>query len=179
MPVLLCAQCGLKKASDAFFKDKTKPHGHKYACKACMGAKVKADRAAGDTRFKEASARFRAANRERYNAYMARWREANRDKVHQADSAYYTANVAKRVAKARKREADALRATPKWADHERIAEIYAFAAEFKAAGFDVHVDHIIPLRGENVRGLHVHTNLRPCLASNNLAKKNVLDESLL
>jgi hypothetical protein len=39
------------------------------------------------------------------------------------------------------------------------------------------VDHIIPLRGKNVCGLHVHYNLRVCLRIVNKKKKNSVDDS--
>ena len=62
--------------------------------------------------------------------------------------------------------------TPKWADRQRIKEIYTDAAEFRAAGLDVHVDHVIPLRGKLVSGLHVPENLTVKLAFHNLSKGN-------
>jgi hypothetical protein len=58
----------------------------------------------------------------------------------------------------RRREA---RATPKWADLKAIRLIYAKAAILTAKTGEMHVvDHIVPLDGKLVCGLHVHWNMR-------------------
>ena len=55
---------------------------------------------------------------------------------------------------------------PKWADLNKIKEIYLKCPE----GF--HVDHIIPLNGEFVSGLHVENNLQYLTIAENLSKNN-------
>jgi hypothetical protein len=61
-------------------------------------------------------------------------------------------------------------ATPKWADKKLIKKIY----DNKPEGYDV--DHIIPLKGELISGLHVPSNLQylPSHINRNL-KRNKLD----
>lgn len=67
-------------------------------------------------------------------------------------------------------------ATPAWADRRAIAAVYAQAAHLsRTTGIPHHVDHEIPLQGEFVTGLHVHTNLRPLPAIDNLRKSNRFD----
>lgn len=56
--------------------------------------------------------------------------------------------------------------TPKWANLDKIKEIY----DNCPAGY--HVDHIIPLNGKNVSGLHVETNLQYLPAIDNIRKSN-------
>lgn len=64
-------------------------------------------------------------------------------------------------------------ATPAWADRRAIASVYAVAAGLtRTTGTLHHVDHIIPLQGEFVTGLHVAANLRPIPATDNLRKSN-------
>lgn len=65
------------------------------------------------------------------------------------------------------------RATPAWlnADHmESIKAIYAEAASY-GVGI-MHVDHIVPIRGESVCGLHVPWNLQILPSAENVAKGN-------
>lgn len=83
--------------------------------------------------------------------------------------------IVEALAKARdagQRRAIRLRlATPKWADMDRIVAIYAERDRLTAkTGVEHHVDHIYPLAGELVCGLHVHWNLRAIPAAENVRK---------
>lgn len=80
---------------------------------------------------------------------------------------YYNGSGKKyhRMASATRRAA-LLRRTPKWADLSEIKEIY------DKCPLGYHVDHIIPLQGEKVSGLHVHNNLQYLTPKENSAKKN-------
>lgn len=81
------------------------------------------------------------------------------------------------------RRARILKATPVWVDKEHrqmISNLYHYAKFMQITTNQIyHVDHIVPLRGKNVCGLHVFNNLRVVTASENLSKTNRLDESLL
>ena len=50
-------------------------------------------------------------------------------------------------------------ATPQWATSEDIGAIYREAKRLRAQGFDVEVDHIVPIRHRYVCGLHCKANL--------------------
>lgn len=53
-----------------------------------------------------------------------------------------------------------------WTDMELISKFYKECPE----GY--HVDHIVPLQGALVSGLHVHTNLQYLTAEDNISKHN-------
>ena len=74
------------------------------------------------------------------------------------------------------RHARKLRAIPKWVCKKELEEI-KFIYKNRKKGY--HVDHIIPLQGINVCGLHTKNNLRIVKAKYNLSKGNKLIESLL
>ena len=64
-------------------------------------------------------------------------------------------------------------ATPSWANKESIKEIYQLAAKLtESTGIMHEVDHIVPLKGKTVCGLHVPWNLQVLAAKDNLSKSN-------
>jgi uncharacterized protein YdaU (DUF1376 family) len=89
---------------------------------------------------------------------------------------------AKRLSRAQRaalqaiRHARRLHATPPWltaAHKSQIVEIYERARRVSVeTGVAQHVDHIVPLRGESVCGLHVPWNLQVIPAYQNIRKSN-------
>lgn len=72
-------------------------------------------------------------------------------------------------------------ATPPWLTDEHHAQIIAIyddsARLTKETGVTHHVDHIVPIRGKNVSGLHVPWNLQILTADENYLKNNKFDET--
>jgi hypothetical protein len=73
-----------------------------------------------------------------------------------------------------KRKAAKLQRTPKWdKDAHLISAKYQLANMLtRETGKPHHVDHIVPLQGKNVSGLHVFSNLRVILGEENIKKSN-------
>lgn len=131
------------------------------------------------------AAKYREDNKEKEAARKKKYNEANKEKIAARDKKYNEANKEKRSMHTRvwcinnpgrksainaKRRAAKLRATPPWSDLVYIKSIYEKAAE---AG--MHVDHIIPLQGDLVCGLHVEHNLQLLTLSENSSKGNRFD----
>ena len=133
-------------------------------------------------------------NKKHHHGKVKKWRKANydkaleicrrhnrRNKVARAESHAQWAkkNRALRNASSARRKAAKLRATPKWASKKKISAIYLEAKRLEAfTGIPMHVDHIVPLQGENVCGLHWEKNLQIIPASVNVAKHNKWDEAV-
>jgi len=84
------------------------------------------------------------------------------------------------MANARARDLIKKSRVPLWADLKDILKVYKLRDKWnKWSCIEWHVDHIIPLQGETVCGLHVSNNLRVIPAVQNMQKKNKFDESLL
>ena len=114
------------------------------------------------------------ANPEQAAARKAKWREENRDKHNAFNREWFANNKDKRASYQAKRKATILQRTPIWdPDAHLIIAKYQLAAMLtKASGIEHHVDHIIPLQGKKVSGLHVFSNLRVIPGSDNVKKSN-------
>jgi len=117
-----------------------------------------------------------AANRELIQATRKAYYETNHEARERWDAYYrdyYEKHRDKFVARGAKRRAARVKATPAWADLKAIAKIYRLAADLTLSTGIVHaVDHIVPLRGRNVCGLHVSHNLQVITAKANRQKFN-------
>jgi hypothetical protein len=133
-------------------------------------ARVKAEEA-------ENKKRYYAANKEQIKAKKAAHRKTEAYKKTQ--SIWVEKNRAVIVARVSKRNAAKLKRTPAWLtefDLLKIKCLYQLAAmRNRESGYDWHVDHIIPLQGEFVSGLHVPNNLRVIPAVDNRRKNNLYE----
>lgn len=124
-------------------------------------------------RIRALNAEKRAANREGERLKRKAWREANPETARECALRWYRANPDRYTEYAANRRARVRQAVPSWFDREAVALIYAEAAALtEATGIMHHVDHVIPLKGKNVCGLHVQGNLRAVPAEVNLRKSN-------
>jgi len=109
------------------------------------------------------------------------WKEKNPEKKRQLDIAWRANNVDKKRSYQAFRRAKVKQATPPWLTKEhkaQIALIYKEALRLtNETGVMYHVDHIVPLNGKKVSGLHVPWNLRAIPASDNHRKSNKFDQA--
>lgn len=116
------------------------------------------------------------ANPEKAKASKEKYANANREKKNRRARVYHSENPHLRLAYTRKRQAAKQQRTPPWfnADHLWMTkEAYALAKiREKIFGFKWHVDHIVPLQGKTVSGLHVPWNLQVIPEKVNYQKGN-------
>lgn len=104
-----------------------------------------------------------------------RWYLANQEKANKQQSEWAKRNPELRTATAAKYRASKLKQMPKWANVEKIKEIYKQARTMtESTGIVHHVDHIIPLQSDIVSGLHVEANLQILYGKANQSKGNRL-----
>lgn len=123
-------------------------------------------------------------NTQKVNERVKLWVLANPEKMKAAIKARFDKDPQKFIDRAAhyaaKYRAAKLQATPPWADLEKIKSIYIESSQkTRITGQQYSVDHVVPLRGKTVCGLHVHYNLRIILLVENQQKFNNLVEDLI
>jgi hypothetical protein len=154
-----CTKCGETKPLEAFRPHKTTKDGLTTYCKQCLQEGVSDWRRRNKDKMGEYDAAYREKNRERIRSISKKWREKHRGSKN-ADTA--------------KRHADKMKRTPLWLTTEektRIKCYYQLAQmRNRESGQEWHVDHVVPMRGSLVCGLHVPWNLQVIPATDNLTK---------
>jgi len=119
---------------------------------------------------------YRKVNSKELAAYQKEYRKNNAETIR----AKARVNPSRVSAKAAKRRGDKLKRTPTWLTEEHLAdikEVYWLAKDcYVVSGQEYHVDHIVPLLGERISGLHVPWNLQVLPADINLSKGNRYDQ---
>lgn len=128
-------------------------------------------------RKRELRARYRERNQEKIRVFsQVDWQKHNEKRLAKK-KVYRTENPEKGMAHVRKRQARKLSAMPEWADRKKIEAFYKLASDLsRSTGVMHHVDHIYPLQGSKVCGLHNEFNLQVITAAENHAKGNRMPE---
>lgn len=164
-----CGKCGADKPRTEFHVRKASLDGIAYKCKPC----VNADTAKWRELHPTANRDWYYENIEHKKRYWAKWRAENIERVAKNFRLWSLANGERVRAKGARRHAAKLMATPAWASKEAIMAFYAEAARLtKETGERHEVDHIVPLQGRIVRGLHWEGNLQILPKSKNISKHN-------
>jgi hypothetical protein len=176
---MICTKCGQYKPESEFRKDLRHKNGLQSHCKNCQNEQGKIWRNNNKERKRAMGHAYYKKNQEKIkNRALLQIRknpEGNRRKV----SEWKKKNPGKVAAQIAKREAAEINRTPKWLcqnDFE-LMETYYDLAHYLTECTDIkwNVDHIIPLQGKNISGLHVPENLRVIPAQENYIKNNRYD----
>jgi hypothetical protein len=188
METKFCRDCKHDLPVSDFHKQTKAKDGLQIRCKACnkaMGAawyqKNKERRNAKSQEWYEANKeehnancrQYQEENKERLYPKQRQWKQENAERRRDVDVAWLNANPGYSAHRAAKYRSAKLQRTPQWADMEAIAELYVEAKRLtELTGIQFHVDHIVPLQGELVSGLHVPANLQLLTAHENHSKSN-------
>ena len=123
---------------------------------------------------KERARAWAIANPEKSTNSKTKWREENIETHNAINREWFANNKDKRASYEGKRRSAQLQRTPVWDKnaHLIVAKYQLANMLTRETGKPHHVDHIIPLQGKNVSGLHVFSNLRVIPGEENVKKSN-------
>jgi hypothetical protein len=168
-----CTICKVTKPIDGFAPQRCQ-------CLDCRKIYLKVKRAQYYARTREASILktkiWREQNPERKQQFRRAEYAANAVAAKEAARQYRVENPAKINAWSRKHQLSKRMQTPHWLtldEHWMIEQAYELAVlRTKLFGFAWQVDHVIPLQGKLVSGLHTPYNLQVIPAKHNRSKSN-------
>lgn len=171
-----CSSCNETKELSCFHRNRRSHDLHSNRCKICHKAYRVTQRSQeygrryrekNKDKINEQQSQRRKSCPEQYSAYRRRYVESHRDTIRKCNRAFYNSPEQRPINNSRA----ALR---------RLTVRQATFSQFKAEIEKIytlcppghHVDHIVPLKGKDVCGLHVPWNLQYLPALDNLKKGN-------
>lgn len=168
-----CSKCGVGKSFSCFHVRRASPDGLAYKCRECVNDDSVKWRQNNAGAFK----RWYQSNKHRRADYWKSWYQDNREQrsANYADWAKRNKHIINAIVA--KRTAAKFKATPSWANFDAIRAVYARASWLTVeTGIRHEVDHIYPLQGKTVCGLHCEANLQIISKIENIRKGNRMPE---
>ena len=158
---MICSRCHKEKSADEFPKSKTCLSGYRSYCKTCKNKQTSSYYYKDKTKHRLSANKWMAENPEKVLEIKKSWKKRNPLQV-KTDNA--------------KRSALKRSASVNW-DLELTEFVFEEAHHLRGlrdaiTGFKWHVDHVLPLQGKQVCGLHVWNNFAVIPATINLKKSN-------
>ena len=138
-------------AAETYFTGKPCKHGH-------VAPRFKSTRICTECN--------RENSRKRYDPEKRKLRKDVSPNARENSKRWYDKNPKKALANTRYQQASRLKRTPKWSEKDLIQQFYENCPD----GYEV--DHILPLQGKFVSGLHVLNNLQYLTSTENKSKGN-------
>lgn len=186
-----CSKCRLEKELKSFNSDKSRKDGLRSFCMECARDYSASYRLSNLDYFSAYARQHRLENKNEYSRYNQDRYEQDPEKFkaqskvrYEQDPEKFQDRVARRAklnphkinAYVMKRNAKKIDRTPQWLTEVHFNQIQLFyetATQMtKEIGIPFEVDHIVPLQGENVSGLHVPWNLQVLTKKENCSKGN-------
>jgi hypothetical protein len=162
-----CSSCKTAKETSYFSSDKQKKDGLSSRCKVCDSAKVRSYYNENKDKARSRQKKYVANSQELYKEGQKRYYENNKEKFRAKEilRKHYQNNQ-----------------TPEWLNKAHKAEIEGFYmfckifSSYKTKKSDTfQVDHIVPIKGKQVSGLHVPWNLHVLTCRDNAQKSNTFN----
>lgn len=168
-----CKHCEQVLSFEYFCADKGRWDNMSLKCKECYNAYRNGNY---QEHYKQYAKDYRKNNSEKVKDYGKKYREQNREEIRERKSKYQKENPHKNAAKSKKYSTSKLHRTPKWLTKTHLIEIedmyWCSMESERILGYKHHVDHVVPLQGKYVSGLHVPWNLQILTQTENTQKSN-------
>lgn len=188
-----CSKCKHEISVSLFNRCSARADGLSNYCKSCACLHARAWQIANQAQDHDNKKRWKSKNQDKIRRSLTKWHDKNPTYQHNYDVKRYRENRdrercrntewrrnnhARVLSNNARRDAARRRRAPVWLNVDQrktIEEFYITARELSwLSDGGLHVDHIVPLRGRTVSGLHVPWNLQIIPAEMNLRKGNRL-----
>lgn len=169
----VCSSCKATMDLSMFHRDSQKKDGLAYSCKLCRRLSSESWGKRNPEKKKASVRRWHDSNRDRISLVNHAWRRGNQEKLQQINKLWRLSNKELINFYGSMRRARQFQQTPTWADENVILSFYREAERLtRQTGVPHQVDHIVPLQGRSVSGLHSQHNLQVITAAENRRKSN-------